>query len=140
MKINLNKLYVVYTREKHSERMDVFDGRFTDIYGLQRQFLGGLQPKQIHGIYTTKTEAIKATDVVFKNNGKKRKAKTKKKPLKGYALFSDAVLARDKYKVTTPPKEIYPSRKAAQKAVNAIKKRTGRNPGIKIMTYDSNRR
>ena len=140
MKLNLNKLYIVYKPTKYSERVDIFNGRPNDISGLRNQFRGGLNPKEIQGIYTTLSEANKATDKLLKGKTRKKSTKRKKKTIGGYALFSDDVLAKDKYRVTTPPKVIYPTRKAAQKEVDKIRKRTGRNPGIKIMTYDRSRR
>ena len=140
MKLNLSKLYIVFKPTKYSEKVDMFNGRAMSIEGLQRQFLGGLKSSEIHGIYTTLSEAKKVTETLVKGRTPKKRKQRKKRPAKGYALFSDAVMARDKYKVTTPPKEIYPTRKAAQKAVDKIRRQTGRNPGIKIMTYDKNRR
>ncbi|KAA1244537.1 hypothetical protein [Aquimarina sp. RZ0] len=140
MKINLNKLYIVYKPTKYSERVDVFSGRSNNISGLRNQFRGGLEPKEIHGIYTTLSEANRVTDTLLKGKVRKKSTKRKKKSTSGYALFSDAVMAKDKYRVTTPPKVIYPTRKAAQKEVDKIRKKTGRNPEIKIMTYDKSKR
>jgi len=140
MKLNLNKFYIVYKPVKYSERVDVFSGKSNDIFGLRNQFRGGLNPKEIQGIYTTLTEANKVTDKLLKGRTRRKSTKRKKKPTEGYALFSDEVLAKDKYKVTTPPKIIYPTRIAAQKEVDKIRKRIGRNPEIKIMTYDRSKR
>ena len=140
MKLNLNKLYVVYKPTKYSERSDIFSGKPNDINGLRNQFRGGLNPKEIQGIYTTLSEANRITDKLFKRRRQKKRTRKKTKPHHGYALFSDVVMAKDKYKVTTPPKLIYPTRKDAQREVDRIRKRTGRDPGIKIMTYDKSKR
>ena len=57
MKLDLTKLYVVYKPTRHSEKIDVFDGRPDRLHGLYSQFFGGLTVDMIHGIYTTQAEA-----------------------------------------------------------------------------------
>ncbi|TPN82933.1 hypothetical protein [Aquimarina algicola] len=142
MKLNIHKFYIVFKAFSYSNRKSVFNDNSLSIKDLRNKFVRGLDPDMIEGIYPTKVAARKAAEKQYKKlpDNIRKKTKTTKKISKGYALFSDAVMAKDKYRVTTPPKEIYPTRKAAQKAVDRIRKRTGRNPGIKIMTYDSAKR
>lgn len=140
MKLNLNKLYIVFKPTKYSERVDVFSGRPTNVQGLRNQFVGGLKPDEIQGIYTKLSEAKKVTHKLIKSRISRKVAKKKKKSTSGFALFSNAVMAKDKYRVTTPPKTIYSTRKAAQREVDKIRKRSGRSPGIKIMSYDKSKR
>ncbi|WP_271729085.1 hypothetical protein [Aquimarina algiphila] len=72
MKLNLNKFYVVYALTKYSEKVDVFDGRPTTITSLKNQFRGGLEPKDIEGIYTTKKLATSVAEKLFKKHSIKR--------------------------------------------------------------------
>ena len=72
MKINLNKLYVVYEPAKHSERADIFDGRPDRLQGLYNQFFGGLTVEMIHGIYTSQAEAEEAAQKIFRKYNIKR--------------------------------------------------------------------
>lgn len=62
MKINPNKLYIVY--EPHVDS-DIFDGSATTLEELFKMIHGGLTTDMIHGIYTKKSEAEKAADRIF---------------------------------------------------------------------------
>ena len=53
MKIDLDKLYVVYKPTRNSEEVDVFDGRQDSLKGLFNQVRGGLTYDMVHAIYTT---------------------------------------------------------------------------------------
>ncbi|UZO81384.1 hypothetical protein NBT05_02665 [Aquimarina sp. ERC-38] len=68
MKINLNKLYIVYNPGIQSGKADVFNGKPTDITGLRYQFYRGLVADQVYGIYTTKASAQKAADRLRKTS------------------------------------------------------------------------
>ena len=139
MKLDLKKMYIVYKPGKHSVKADIFTGRPTNITNLKNQFIGGLQPERIYGIYTTRIEAERITQKLLKGKQTNKK-KPGVKPEKGYALFSNAVMAEDKYDVTTPPKAIYRTKKEAEKEVQRIRKREGRDPQIRILSYDPRKR
>ncbi len=51
----INKFWIVLKPTKQSELVDILWQ--TDIQGMGLQFKGGLKPKEIKGIYTTKKEA-----------------------------------------------------------------------------------
>jgi len=113
MKLNVNKLYVVYKPTKYSEKVDVFDGRPDTLAGLFRQVLGGLEESQVHAIYTTAAEAEKVANELLK---KRRKPSKKSKLIKrgeGYAIFTKDVRAEDRYNVQSKPK-VYATRKEAE--------------------------
>lgn len=65
MKIDLNKLYVVYKPTKSSEMVDVFDGRPDSLEGLFNQVRGGLTFDMVHAIYTSKDGAKKEAEKIF---------------------------------------------------------------------------
>lgn len=134
MKLNLNKLYVVYQPTQYSERVDVFNSRPDTMAGLFRQVLGGLTIQQVHGIYTTAAEAEKVADRLLKSP---RKFKRKAKPIKkgeGYAIFGAEVRAEDKYQVQSKPK-VYRTRKEAERALASMVKRGHKKSELKILTY-----
>lgn len=136
MKLDLKKLYVVYTPTKHSEKVDVFDGRPDSLAGLFRQVKGGLTIDMVHAIYTTKTEAQRESEkilpqrksVIYTNVG------TKIAKGEGYAIFLSHVSAKDKYK--TGQVSIFLTRKQAQKTVDDyVKKGVFKKGELKIMKY-----
>lgn len=136
MKLDLKKLYVVYTPTKHSEKVDVFDGRPDSLAGLFRQVKGGLKIDMVHAIYTTKTEAQKESEkilpqrksIIYTNGG----ARIMKG--EGYAIFFSHVPAKDKYK--TSQVTIFMTRKQAQNTLDDyVKKGVFRKGELKIMKY-----
>ncbi|MCB9448669.1 MAG: hypothetical protein H6585_10030 [Flavobacteriales bacterium] len=72
MRLNLNKLYIVYTPTRLSEKVDVFDDRPTTIKSLINQARGGLTPAGIHAVFTTKPEAVKEAGKLFRKHKIKR--------------------------------------------------------------------
>ncbi len=68
MKLNLEKLYIVYKPDIHSEKVDVFDGRPIDIFRLRSEFFGGLEADHVYGMYTSKAAAQKAADHLWKTS------------------------------------------------------------------------
>ncbi|MBR09459.1 MAG: hypothetical protein CMP48_17460 [Rickettsiales bacterium] len=134
MKLNLNKLYVVYKPTKYSEKVDVFDGSQDTLAGLFRQVLGGLKESQVHAIYTTAAEAEQEANELLK---KRRKPRENSKPIKrgeGYAIFTSDVPAKDKYKVQSEPK-VYTTRKEAEEALAAALKQGWKKSELKILKY-----
>lgn len=139
MKIDTNKLYVVYQPTKYSERVDVFTGRPDTLAGLFRQVLGGLRAEQIHGIYTTAKEAErKANDLLKKSSKPTKKAKrVTTQPIKrgeGYAIFSSEVKARDKYRTRSKPK-VYRTQKEVETALKAMLRKGWKRSDLKILKY-----
>lgn len=65
MKIDLNKLYVVYKPTEHSEMVDVFENRPNSLEDLFSQVRGGLTFDKVHAIYTTKDGAKREAEKVF---------------------------------------------------------------------------
>lgn len=139
MKLNLNKLFVVYKPTKHSENVDVFDGRPDTLAGLFRQVLGSLKIEQVHSIYTTQTEAQKEAERILPTRVKKAKRKNPK-PSKspgrgnGYAIFGNEVKAEDKYRVQSKPK-VYPTKAQAEKELARMIKKGWKRPELKILKY-----
>ena len=134
MKLDLKKLYVVYTPTKYSEKADVFDGRPDSLAGLFRQVLGGLKIEQVHAIYTTAAEAEKAADKLLKRGKKPTK---KAKPVKrgeGYAIFGSEIKASDKYRVQSKPK-VYRTKKEAETALKQMLKKGWKRSELKILKY-----
>ena len=66
MKLDINRLYVVYKPSEHSEMLDVFDGQPVSLEGLFSQVRGGLTIDMVHAIYTTKNGAKRETEKIFK--------------------------------------------------------------------------
>ena len=134
MKLNLNKLYVVYKPTEYSEKVDVFDGRPDTLAGLFHQVLGGLKESQVHAIYTTAAEANKEANELLK---KRRKPSEKSKLTKrgeGYAIFTKDVPAEDHYKVHSKPK-VYATREEAEQALAAALKQGWKKSDLKILKY-----
>ena len=134
MKLNLNKLYVVYKPTKYSEKVDVFDGRPDTLAGLFRQVLGGLKESQVHAIYTTAAEADKEANELLSKRSMPHK---KSKPIKrgeGYAIFTKDVPAKDRYQVQSKPK-VYATRKEAEQALAAALKQGWKKSELKILKY-----
>ena len=67
MKIDLDKLYVVYKPTESSEEADVFDGQPETLESLFNQVKGGLTIDMIHGIYTQPDEAKKEAKKIWGN-------------------------------------------------------------------------
>lgn len=139
MKLNLNKLFVVYKPTKHSEKVDVFDGRPDTLAGLFRQVLGGLKIEQVQAIYTTQAEAQKEADRMLPTKAKKTKRKNPK-PSKspnrgnGYAIFGSEVKAEDKYRVQSKPK-VYTTKAQAEKELARMIKKGWKRSELKILKY-----
>ncbi len=72
MEIDIKKLYIVFWPKHGYEKVDVFNGRPNTLGSLRLLFLGGGQPKDIEGIYTTKVEAQKSAEKIYKNFNIKR--------------------------------------------------------------------
>jgi len=135
MKLDLDKLYVVYKPTKHSEKADVFDGRPDTLAGLFRQVLGGLKIEQVHAIYTTPAEAEKeANHLMRKPPGKKVKSAPPIKRGQGYAIFGSEVKPSDKYRVQSKPK-VYRTKKEAETALKQMLKKGWKRSELKILKY-----
>jgi hypothetical protein len=65
MKVNPNKMYLVYTPFYRS-RKGIFDGKPTTMQELKNKFKRGMDADLIDGIYSTKKEANEAADKLFK--------------------------------------------------------------------------
>ena len=134
MKLNLNKLYVVYKPTKYSEKADVFDGHPDTLAGLFRQVLGGLKESQVHAIYTTAAEADKEANELLSKRSKSHKKSKQIKRGEGYAIFTKDVPARDRYNVQSKPK-VYTTRKEAEQALAAALKQGWKKSELKILKY-----
>lgn len=135
MKIDLDKLYVVYQPTRHSEKADVFDGRPDTLAGLFRQVLDGLKIEQVHAIYTTPAEAEKEANHLLKKPAKKKRKPTA--PIKkgqGYAIFGSIVKASDKYRVQSKPK-VYHTKKEAESALKQMLRKGWKRSELKILKY-----
>jgi len=64
MKIDKNRIHVVYTPTPISELGDIYTGA-ASIENLYLQFKGGLEPERIHAMYSTKEEAEKEAKRLF---------------------------------------------------------------------------
>jgi hypothetical protein len=135
MKIDLDKLYVIYKPTRHSEKADVFDGRPDTLAGLFRQVLGGLKIEQVHAIYTTPAEAEKEANHLQKKPAKKKRKPTA--PIKkgqGYAIFGSEVKSSDKYRVQSKPK-VYRNKKEAETVLRQMLKKGWKRSDLKILKY-----
>jgi hypothetical protein len=65
MKINFNKLYVVYNAA-YNTRKGIFSGNSTTMQELKIKFKRGLDVNAIDSMYSTKKEANDAADKLFK--------------------------------------------------------------------------
>lgn len=65
MKVNPNKMYLVYTPFYRS-RKSTFDGKPTTMQELRNKFRRGMDADVIDSIYSTKKEANEAADKLFK--------------------------------------------------------------------------
>jgi hypothetical protein len=65
MKVNPNKMYLVYTPFYRS-RKGIFDGKPTTMQELKNKFRRGMDAEVIDSIYSTKKEANEAADKLFK--------------------------------------------------------------------------
>ena len=59
------ELFVVFKPTFESEKVDIFSGQPTSLQSLYNQFLGGLKPEMIHGVYTKKEEAEKECSYLY---------------------------------------------------------------------------
>ncbi|PTB97994.1 hypothetical protein C9994_00105 [Marivirga lumbricoides] len=134
MKLDLNKLYVVYSPTKHAEKVDVFDGRPDTLQGLFNQVRGGLKIENIHAIYTTAAEAKKEAAKLLTKQGHKVRTTSSVKKGHGFAIFGSEVKASDKYKVQSKPK-VYITKKAAMIALNKMLKKGWKRSELKILRY-----
>ena len=134
MKLNLNKLYVVYKPTKYSEKADVFDGRPDTLAGLFRQVLGGLKESQVHAIYTTAAEADKEANELLSKRSNSQKTSKQIKRGEGYAIFTKDVPAKDRYHVQSKPK-VYATRKEAEQALAEALKQGWKKSELKILKY-----
>ncbi|MGK7390279.1 MAG: hypothetical protein ACNS60_08005 [Candidatus Cyclobacteriaceae bacterium M2_1C_046] len=135
MKVDLDKLYVVYKPTRHSEKADVFDGRTDTLAGLFRQVLGGLKVEQVHAIFTTSAEAEKEANLLLKKPSRKKgKAKPPIKRGQGHAIFGSEVKASDKYRVQSKPK-VYRTKKEAESALKQMLRKGWKRSELKILKY-----
>ena len=65
MKVNPNKMYLVYTPFYRS-RKGIFDGKPTTMQELKNKFKRGMDADVIDSIYSTKKEANEAAEKLFK--------------------------------------------------------------------------
>jgi len=65
MKVNPNKMYVVY-RATYNTRKGIFNGNSTTMQELKNKFRRGMDANAIEAIYSTKKEANDAADKLFK--------------------------------------------------------------------------
>ena len=65
MKVNPNKMYIVYTPFYRS-RKGIFDGKPITMQELKNKFRRGMDADVIDSIYSTKKEANEAADKLFK--------------------------------------------------------------------------
>lgn len=65
MKVNPNKMYIVYT-PFYRTRKSIFDGQPTTMQELKNKFRRGMDAEVIDSIYSTKKEANEAADKLFK--------------------------------------------------------------------------
>ena len=70
MKINPNKMYIVYS-PYYNTRKGIFNGKPTTMQELKNKFRRGLDASVIIAIYSTKKEANDAADQVFKKSKNK---------------------------------------------------------------------
>ena len=138
MKINLTKLYIVYKlTRKFPKAEDVFDGKPYTLKGLidQARKGGGLRIHQVHGIYTTKSEAEKEANQILKESAKGKKHKIINLPRgQGYAIFLSYVKAGDKYRIPSKPK-VYKTRALAEKALKKELGKGWKKSELKILKY-----
>ncbi|GAA5036662.1 hypothetical protein GCM10011506_29980 [Marivirga lumbricoides] len=134
MKLDLNKLYIVYIPTKNAEKEDVFDGHPDTLEGLFNQVRGGLKIENIHAIYSTSAEAEKeSAKLLIKRMNKVRQTSSVKKG-SGFAIFGAEVKASDKYKVQSKPK-VYITKKAAMIALDKMLKKGWKRSELKILRY-----
>tara|TARA_R110002049_G_scaffold113040_2_gene263040 strand:+ start:12341 stop:12553 length:213 start_codon:yes stop_codon:yes gene_type:complete len=67
MKVNPNKMYVVY-RATYNTRKGIFGGNPTTMQELKNKFKRGMDASAIEAIYSTKKEANDAADKLFKKS------------------------------------------------------------------------
>ena len=142
MKINIEKLYIVHKATPYSSAKDVFSGKSITIQEFAKRLKRGFDPNMVEGIYPSKRSAQLIANKLLRKTGKsplQRKVK-EKRITKGYAVFSDSVMAKDKYFVTTPHSKVFATKKEAQVAVIKWEKKHGKKSNFKIMTYDSSKR
>ena len=120
MKLDTNKLYVVYEPLEHSEMADVFDGRPDSLEGLLRQAKSGLTGDMIHSIYTTEEEARRTATHLMRG--------------RSYAVFTSDVKAANKYRVDKSP-QVYATREEAEQALKRFLKKGWKRSELKIMKY-----
>lgn len=69
MKVNPNKMYVVYS-PFYNTRKGIFSGKPTTMQELKNKFRRGMDAQMIVAIYSTKKEANAAADTLFKKSRK----------------------------------------------------------------------
>lgn len=69
MKVNLNKMYVLYS-PFFNTRKGIFSGKPTTMQELKNKFRRGMDAQMIVAIYSTKKEANAAADTLFKKSRK----------------------------------------------------------------------
>ena len=141
MKLDLNKLYIVYKPKPYYSKKDIFSGEPVTLQEFAIKLKRGLDSEMVEGIYPTKRTAQLVANKLLGKIKKSPLAATvnKKKVTKGYAIFSDAVMAKDKYKVTTPPAQIFATKKKAQAAIKRWEKQYSKKSNFKILTYDASK-
>ncbi len=142
MKLDVNKLFVVFKATPYSSAKDVFSGDSMTIQQFATKLKRGLDPNMIQGLYPSKRAAQIVANKLLKkrSNTPKTKVPKKKKVTKGFALFSNSVMAKDKYRINTPPTIIYATKKQAIAAIQRWEKEHDKKSNFKIMTYDSSKR
>ena len=142
MKLDIKKLYIVHKATPYSSEKDVFSGKPISIQEFAKKLKRGLDPNMVEGIYPSKRSAQLVANKLLKKISKSPlQGKVKQKKItKGFAVFSDAVMAKDKYAVTTPPSKVFPTKKEARAAIKKWEINAGKKSDFKIMTYDTSRR
>ncbi|MFL0148003.1 hypothetical protein V2598_06685 [Tenacibaculum maritimum] len=72
MKVNPNKMYLVYT-PFHNSRKGIFSEKPTTMQELKNKFRRGLDADVIHSIYSTKKEANEAANKLFKQANRNKR-------------------------------------------------------------------
>ena len=70
----------------------------------------------------------------MKKPGTKSKRRLKKKSYSGYAIFLSHVKAKDKYKVTSPPK-VYKTKAQAMQELGKLIQKGWKKSELKILKY-----
>ncbi len=142
MKLDLEKLYIVFKTTPYSSEKDIFSGSPITLKQFATKLKRGLDPNMVAGIFPSKRSAQLVANKYrkkVKSSSVKQRVKAKK-IIKGYAIFTSEVMARDKYKINTPPTEIFATKKGALAEIKRWEKRYKKKSDFKIFTYDKSKR